>query len=78
MNRPRAHRLLLLLSALAVLAGCRAPGTLPPAATPEAPSPAATSTTRAKYEPPDGFAYFGFTFRLWDVRPLRKNDVWVT
>lgn len=76
MNRPRRHPLPLLLAALVVLAGCRAPGTRSPAATPEAPTPAATSTARAKYEPPDGFAYFGFTFRLWDVRPLRKNDVW--
>jgi hypothetical protein len=29
-------------------------------------SPATRSRTSAKYEPPDGYAYFGFSYRLWE------------
>lgn len=47
---------------------------IPAAASPtQASNPTETS---AKFEPPDGQAYFGFTFKLWDLSPQFDNAVW--
>jgi len=32
--------------------------------------------TFAKFEPPDGQVYFGFTFKLWDESPASENAKW--
>jgi hypothetical protein len=65
----RSH--LLLLAVLATLVACQAPATLSSTATPPQ-----LSSDLAKYEPPDGLAYFGFTFKLWDLSPPKANAVW--
>jgi hypothetical protein len=68
--RPRLSHLLLLVL-LAILAACQASTTFPAAA-----APSQIASTLAKYEPPDGQAYFGFTFKLWDLSPPEANAVW--
>lgn len=38
---------------------------------------AAVTGTLTKFEPPDGYAYFGFTYRLWgDGMPLAEAQPW--
>lgn len=46
------------------------------ASAPATAAPSTGSGTLAKSEPPDGYAYFGFLFRLWDESPPSANVMW--